>query len=216
MANNKPINRRPWRKKPWAKKRPTRWNAVTNGIDSGIEGTDALLNEQVPIELENGVAPFTVLVSGQVDVEPWADEQEVTLDRIVGTLSFHGYSTNTVGGAGTWPVDIMLKCGIVLNEEVTSENPAPVVMRRLFDQEDLEDTEWMWLWSGKLVPVVVLDENGIWTYRYVLNIPLDIKNRRKIGQQDELTLYCAANPATSGYDFNVQGYTDLRCILMSR
>lgn len=211
---NRPINRRPFRRRPWAKgkKRPTRWNASTNSINEDF----ATLNTQVPLETASGVPPLAIIADGQLDVEPWADDQEVTVDRIVGSLLFWGWSEAALAGHQA-PIDVILKLGIVLNEELTAEDPAPIVNRRLFDQEDLEDTEWMWLHAVHLTPAVtIVNAEGLVAYRYSYTLPIDLRNRRKIGQRDELALYAAANPTASGFDFSIQSYTDVRCILMSR
>lgn len=216
MANNKPINRRPWRKKPWAKRRPTRWNAVTNEVNDGI-----LLNTTVfPSPTSGGTAPIAVLVDGQIDVEPWADEQEVTLDRIVGAIHLYGYAIEPSSGANTLgPKLPLIKMGIVLNEEISADAAVPT--RDLWNQEDLEDVEWLWLWSG--FPDTYLSQtplnpptasNGI--AKFAHSVYVDIKNRRKIGQMDQLALYASWAVPTADYTVEVLSYTDVRCILMSR
>jgi len=217
MANQRPINRRPWRKKPWAKKRPTRWNAVTNQADDGI-----LLSTVVLPTIPLGNPPIAVLVDGQLDVEPWADEQEVTLDRIVGAFHFYGNATEPASGSDATSAKLpLLKVGIVLAEELSKDPASNVPTRNLFDQEDLEDTEWMWLWSG--FPDVYYQSetdqptagnNGI--VKYAHSIFVDIHNRRKIGQNDQLLLYAEWASPSNNYDISMQSYTDVRCILMSR
>lgn len=223
MANQRPI-RRPrvpaWKR---GKRRPTRWNAVTNQADDAV-----LLNTAVMPTIPNGNPPIAVLVDGQIDVEPWADEQEVTLDRIVGNLAFHGYFQSYFP-SGTYTLANKvpyLKVGIVLLEELSKDPASNVPTRNLFDQEDLEDTEWMWLWSGfpehfvqanvaAAIPNDGQPTNNIFT-KFVLNIPVDIRNRRKIGQNDQLALYAEWASPSPEYDISVQSYTDVRCILMSR
>jgi len=214
MANQRPINRRPWRKKPWAKKRPTRWNASSNGIN----GDGEALATAVPFYLEGGTPPIAIIADGQLDVEPWADEQEVTIDRIVGSIMISGRSGTE--SAGFFPPHLILKMGIVLNEELTDGIPAAVVTKDLFNQESLEDTEWMWLDSRVCTPFTdTLDTAGLRTWHYAMTEYIDLRNRRKIGQKDELALYAQfglAQTYSIPFDVQLQSYTDVRCILMSR
>lgn len=214
---NGPIRRRPWRRKPWGKKRPTRWNASTNGVAVG--SFESLQTAVFPGD--EAVAPLAIICDGQIDVEPWADEQEVTIDRVVGQVHFVWRSTSN--DPGLRPISLLLKLGIVLNEELSAEVPAPTVNRHLFDQEDLEDTEWMWLHGHMLTPYHTPDSvtNGGSDYG-VYTVDIDLRNRRKIGQRDELALYAAyvgmsaSGAVVDSIEVNVQAYTDLRCILMSR
>lgn len=204
---NRPINRRPWRRKPWGKKRPTRWNASTNGTNE-----DSVALNTVVYPASTTAGPIAVLCDGQIDVEPWADEQEVTIDRIVGSLHFYGYSlADTLESAR----DVILKVGIVLNEELTDDSPAPVVTKLMFDQESNEDTEWIWLHSKVLEATPVLT-GTTWVKNFQYTIPIDIRNRRKIGQKDELAVYAQWATSGSGYLVQLQSYCDVRCILMSR
>lgn len=210
MANQRPINRRPWRRPPWrTKRRPTRWNAVLGGSDTG-----SLLNTAVFPAIAGGQPPTSILVDGQVDVEPWADEQEVTLDRIVGSFSFHGWAAGDVLYSGV----PYIKCGIVLLEELTDEVPAPVTQLDLFDQESVEDTEWMWLWAGfpTTNSSTRRDPNANLRETFQHTIEVDIKNRRKIGQKDQLAFYAQFALPAAEIEVAVQAYTDVRCILMSR
>lgn len=222
MANQRPI-RRPrvpaWKR---GKRRPTRWNAVTNQADDAV-----LLNTAVMPTIPDGNPPIAILVDGQIDVEPWADEQEVTLDRIVGNLAFHGnFDYYAPAGSAVFAAKApYLKVGIVLLEELSKDPASNVPTRNLFDQEDLEDTEWMWLWSGfpeVFYPhlYVTANQDGVpgvtGVMRFHLNIPVDIRNRRKIGQNDQLALYAEWASPSPEYDITVQSYTDVRCILMSR
>lgn len=215
MANQRPINRRPWRKKPWAKRRPTRWNAVTNGAN---EDAIVLNTVMLPSLLADGNAPLSILVDGQVDVEPWADDQEVTIDRIVGAIHVYGRWVYPLPNS-TIPPMPLVKLGIVLNEELSKDTLTAVPTRNLFDQEDLEDTEWMWLYSSLppaslAWPPIQVSDNGVATCHW--SVPVDIRNRRKIGQSDQLALYGSWCATTTDYQISLQTYTDVRVILMSR
>lgn len=215
---NRPINRRPWRKKPWSarKKRPTRWNAVTS---SGAAEAGAAVDH---LPMPYGVGPqlpVLTLVSGQVDVEPWADDQEVTLDRVVGDLNIRFWATTDTTERLLF-LTPLIKIGLIVNEEVTQDPSGQTL--DLWDQETMEDYEWMWMTSfipefqyartlGTPADQIVQE----WNY----SIHLDIKNRRKIGQSDELNLYGSwrAYDGTSGVNTgNVEFTADIRQILMSR
>lgn len=214
---NRPINRRPWRKKPWAKKRPTRWNATTTPLDGFTAEVNSLV---VPIGTPSTTftPPLLSLIAGQADVEPWADDQEITVDRIVGTIHIiteYSYDP-TINDFGN---DFHLKAGILVNEEVSQDIDPPGL--KLWEQETMEDYEWMWLWSG-----ITEWQNGT---RYVTNsnvwaraynrIDLDIRNRRKVGQSDELNLYMAYAPFNfqdEGAAVLVSAIVDLREIMLSR
>lgn len=208
MANQRPINRRPWRKAPWsrAKKRPTRWNAVTPTYvpeaGAGLQVVDVFNVGAVPL-----VEPSFTLVSGQVDVEPWADEQEVTLDKIIGRMTF--YSAYAIQ-AGVHPA--YLKVGILLHEEVTQDVDLPRL--NLFEQETWEDYEWLWLWSGSMDVESYTDS----TFYSRKDVDVYTKNRRKIGQSDELVVYAqSADNQTHGPALaTVTAVCDLRTVLMSR
>lgn len=214
MANNRPINRRPWRKKPWSKKvRPTRWNASTTTVDPE---TAAAQGYQIPVALQPH-PPLVTLVSGQIDVEPWADDQEVTLDRTVGTINITGTGFWDSGEvtALPWPI---IKFGLLVNEEISQETGAlPQV--NLFDQECLEDYEWMWL--ATVMPEFIstrLISGDQFVTNFMLHLELDIRNRRKIGQSDELNLYgsFANDFVTPGSLPGILAFVDIRTILMSR
>lgn len=215
MANNRPINRRPWRKKPWArsKVRPKRWNAVINGFDSEDPRIEPILIPMGPAP----TLPIATLVSGQVDVEPWADDQEVTLDRIVGSISLRATSfwdSNVV----IVPPNCFVQLGLLVNEEVTKDASGQTI--DIFEQESLEDYEWMWLWGG----YVEFDSTRFLSgTQYVTDantrIEVDIRNRRKIGQSDELNLYAQYLMDTSSTGAGIpvlQATWSLRTVLMSR
>lgn len=180
MANQRPINRRPWRKAPWSRSaaRPKRWNAAFEGHSVG-ELTERILADAGVVP---NVGPIATLVSGQVDVEPWADAQEVLLDRTIGRI--HLYSSTASDGHSYAPY---VRLGLIVQEEVEAAGAGGVdeVKLALAEQEVWEDYEWMWMWSGPLDFVWGTSTNLHWGK----TIEFDIGNRRKIGQSDELNLY---------------------------
>lgn len=219
MANSRPIRRGrvPFRRgRRWTSKaRPKRWNAVATGLST----TTFSLYTVPPILGSALTAPApAILVSGQVDVEPWADDQEVTVDRIIGNIGLRTEWTYSSDDA-LWGVDYMVKLGILVHEEVTQD--VSQMELNMFDQETMEDYEWMWLWTGLVTEFTnngtrIADVNVFSSA--TVNIPVDIKNRRKVGQSDELLLFAQYARL---YDFasmteSVQMSVDLRTILMSR
>lgn len=161
--------------------------------------------------------PIGTLVSGQVDVEPWADEQEVTLDRVIGSISLRStaFWDPTVISV---PPGVFVQLGLLVNEEVTSDIAGQTLA--IFEQETLEDYEWMWLWGGyvEFDSTRELTATGFVTDSNT-RIEVDIRNRRKIGQSDELNLYATYlmdTPDTGAGIPVVQATWSLRTILMSK
>lgn len=224
MGRNRPINRRPFRRPPWRKSsRPKRWNAVTSPTNNE-GGITTLSPLTVPLMIAGGqVEPALLqLVSGQVDVEPWADEQEVTIDRIIGQIHYQ-VAAQQDPSQFLAPPRCLIKAGILVNEEIT-QDISPQALN-LFEQETMEDYEWMWLnttlmkydetqrFTDTAGDAVVLDA--------VHTLELDIRNRRKVGQSDELNLYIQAMPLARiptgpAELLIVEALVELRQVMMSR
>lgn len=208
MANQRPI-RRPrvpaWKR---GKRRPIRWNAASTGytpeVGSGLNIVDVYGVGAVPL-----VSPSFILVDGQVDVEPWADEQEVTLDKTIGRLTF--WATYSSIGATIHPP--YLKVGIILLEEITQGVDLPEY--NLFEQETWEDYEWMWMWAGSME--LVGHDAGAETGYARKDLDVYTKNRRKIGQSDQLVVFAqqADGPGVAALA-TVKAACDIRTVLMSR
>lgn len=218
---NRPINRRPWRKKPWAKgRRPTRWNAATNGVNECL-----VQNITVECAEGGGLPPVVVICDGTVDVEPWADAQEVTVDRVVGDILVYGYTIIPVDGPYSLSNHVpLIKLGMLLDQELSDDGGLlEVPLHNLWDQEHLEDLPWMWLATHQPQAVLVKSPssnvggggtNGeMW---FNERIHVDVGVRRKLGAQDALNLYASwASPAPD-FTSQVLLFADLRCILMSK
>lgn len=211
---NRPIQRRPWRKKPWAKgANVTRWNASTGGCNLGLVDWTTVY----PCTLDETAEkqPIAVIANGQVDVEPWADDQQVVIDRIVGDIHLAGYATY---GLNAGPLQLpLIKLGILMDKDLSSNAATEEVpTHSLWEQEDLEDLSWMWLHScfpGNLTERAV---DAGYVVNFAHSIHVDIGVRRKMGQRDELNLYASWAASTSGFFIQVLSYTDLRCIMMSK
>lgn len=218
MANQRPIRRRPWRRPPWrGTKRPKRWNASINYYI--IDGDDSRARLG-PIIIPEGILPalpVATLVSGQVDVEPWADEQEVTLDRLVGSIELRALQQWTASEVIEPPMPYV-KMGILVNEEINETVDGTQIA--IFEQERLEDYEWMWLWGGYMDHVLTrrIDEaEPEYASTFRSRIELDLHNRRKIGQGDELNLYAQVlSDTTLVIAPLAQLIVDVRTILMSK
>jgi len=198
MANQRPIRRGkiPFRKgRKWiSSKRPKRWAAFTNEVLSepiGSEGLNVSLLPNATLATTNGNLPVSTMLDGEFDVAPWADEQEVTIDRIVGTLSVSAsvqYAQNLfVGTPG------VVRLGIIVHEDKTSSLVAEDPRRKLFEFTDLQEAEWMWL-KQLSIPCDFSSfdpTSESFVSEGYSDIDIDIRVRRKLGQKDQLFLYGA-------------------------
>ena len=215
MANQRPINRRPWRRNPFRKNvRPKRWNA--SSTQGALEVGAVADAYPMPAGWGGPVLPIATIVSGQIDVEPWADEQEVRLDRVVGDLNcivVSGWDSNETS-YGSPP---LIKLALLVNEEVTADASGQTL--DLWDQETMEDYEWMWMWTGMPEHVTTRLLSGTtFLTTWMFQMHLDLRNRRKIGQSDELNLYGSYRPTLgAGGTYNLPDlYIDLRSVLVSK
>lgn len=212
MANQRPIRRAPFPRWKKGKRRPTRWNASISNFDAEDSRIEPVLVPSGP----GASLPIATLISGQIDVEPWADDQEVTIDRIIGSITLRSDTLWQTTSSATSPL-MYVKMGLIVNEEVTQDSAGTTIA--LFEQESLEDYEWLWLWGGYIStdPTQRVFPNGVdVAYQATQRIELDIKNRRKVGQSDELNLYAQFLSDTADNIGLVQCITDVRAILMSR
>lgn len=211
-----PTRRSPWKRgSPWRKaSRPKRWSASSAGVDEpqGIFGS--VLPNEIGL-FPNGSPPLDTIISGEFDVEDWADEQEITVDRVIGDIALSG--AVTFAGGASYPCPLYIRLGLIVSEDLSDDPAASDPTRGLFDQTDLQEAEWMWL--TQIVPTPVYSQSaGVWLYNE--NIHVDLRNRRKIGQKDVLFLYgaYAIDTADNGRVtvFNIREVHNLRCIMMSK
>jgi len=189
--------------------RPKRWGASSTVFDE-----NGLLPGVIPAEVSNqGVPPFDQILSGEFDVEPWADEQEIRLDRVVGDISLSGLVTS-----GLEPAIFAIRMGLIVAEDVSDDPTADDPTRNLFDMTDLQEAEWMWLHQVVPSPVFCPEAtpNPLWAYTY--NLHVDLHNRRKIGQKDSLFLYASyAKEVNADISvWNVRLIHNLRMIMVSK
>jgi len=216
MANQRPIRRG---KIPFfrrrTKKRPSRWSAYTQ--ESAALGAVASLLLPYAGDVED---PLVVLVDGDQDVAPWADEQEVTLDRVVGSIS-----TQFLRGFDVPPTvleanhNLIARYGLLVVENFETTAPPQI---NLWDQDAFEQYEWMWLQD--VVPEesatsITQNDESIVSGNLTAT-RLDVRVRRKIGPKDQLLLYGSVGrmelEASGNFTFFARCVPALRHILMSR
>lgn len=218
MANQRPIRKRR-RRFYGLKKRPTRWIAEGGQVsDEPVGGqgfvASTLANEALLIN--QGVPPYATIVQGEFDVEPWSDDEEVTIDRIVGDLSWVG----NVQYSGVAP-KLVIRAGIIVAEDVSDDPGAPDPTRSLFDFSDLQEAEWLWLHQFTPDADGRLESSGTqpdvdWLVSH--NVHVDIRCRRKLGQKDILYLYTSYVPENNHPSFtqSIKCVPLLRTICMGR
>jgi len=217
VANQRPIRRG---KIPFfrRKRRPTRWQAYTQEATNPTGEIASLL---LPLASNDLLGPILVLIDGAQDVEPWADDQEVTLDRIVGSLCTQFTEVYTaVPTVVEQAHRVFARYGLLVAEELEPTTPPQI---NLWDSDALEQYEWMWL--ADVVPEestssIELDDTTTVVRSNLTRTPLDVRVRRKIGPSDQLLLYGSAGrmEAASAGDqqFFARVVPCLRTILMSR
>lgn len=225
MSRSRPINRRPFRRPPWRKSsRPYRWISLNSGGASNADGVLSATPWSLLPVASAGQPPNIVLAAGQSDVEPWADNQEIRVDRIVGDLNIRGAVSHTFVS----PVDVPLappmyiRLGLIVQEEGDATT-APFI--NLFSDEHLEDFEWMWLYSScaqgwNYIPYADADLYNRSGIGFQFRIPMDLRVRRKLGQTDTLLLYAQyateENLSVASTDVVVSGDHVLRSVFVSK
>jgi len=229
MANQRPIRR--FKKRFYGlSARPKRWAASSDYLEVELGGPPGLVATVIPSESVGGtvgVPPVQTLLDGEFDVADWADEQEVRVDRIVGSIGLQGRVSNTDSPAVDGPPAI-IRLGIIVHEEKSSDLIANDPTRKLFNQADLQEAEWMWLKQVVVAPPHGDQRDGVEpgapgylaAYWVNMSIDVDIRNRRKIGQKDQLFLYASyATPQSYGlaeYTWAVRIIPMLRLVMVSK
>jgi hypothetical protein len=118
------------------------------------------------------------LLYGDTDWD-WADDSEVLIERIVGTLSLFA-SIGTPAIEGGHPKPLVFRLGFLACEEL-EDGTQPAL--DLWDPEALEEYQWMWLKQ-----LTVGDVSG-GNFRGAKDVDIDLRNRRKLGKRDGIYLY---------------------------
>lgn len=201
------VNNRPIQRKPVAyAKRKGRWRALNKALHP-IRWLDANSTQGIvetcgvqPIFLacEPMAVPVELLVGDQ-DWD-WSDTSEVRIDRLVGTMSWNYAYSNNATNQPTLP--LIMRFGILATEDTDRVYQAI----DLFDPESLEEFQWMWLdqrtaWDQ---PIVRGTAPEFHQYTGSIDIPLDVRTRRKLGKKDSVVLYAQTKlVAPAPVDFTV-------------
>lgn len=199
------VNNRPIQRKPVAyAKRKGRWRALNKALHptrwldaNSTQGVVETCGTQ-PIYLScNPLASPVELLVGDQDWD-WSDSSEVRIDRLVGTMSWtYSYAND----ASTDPIlPLILRFGILATED--TDRVYQTI--DLFDPESLEEFQWMWLEQRTAFdqPYIRGDSPPFSIYNGAVDIPLDIRTRRKLGKKDSVVLYAQTKlvaPAPTGY-----------------
>lgn len=183
MANTRPIRRGrvPFRRgRRWTSSAPKlsrRWLDANSSRDQAIPCT--LGGKDLQCDEPDG-APVQLLY-GDTDWD-WADNSEVRIDRILGTISWDSWLGSSSLTAGD-PPPVVVRLGIIATEE---DGAVPPTLD-LFDPEYLEEYQWMWLYSSQGHHSATAD-GGLVRIQYD-NIDLDVRTRRTLGKKDSVWLY---------------------------
>jgi hypothetical protein len=148
----------------------------------------------VPGELV-ATANYREMVVGDLDTE-WADANEVVVERIVGDVRV---ATSRTGLGSSSPVILaqrlpVVRMGLlVLEETVSPATAAPPEAPSLWNNDDLQDAEWMWLHQVAFDVVQIVPDTGpqpgpygsmhSWSHFH-----LDVRVKRKLGRRDALVM----------------------------
>jgi len=161
-----------------------RWTATSNEIDSGA-GLVCSLESILLGCCSDPQAPLQEIVVGEVDVEPWSDDQEIRIDRIVGNITTEVMLVWAEDPAlAVQTLQPLIRYGLT----VVEEGDAPAL--NLWSEDDLAQIEWMWLWQGTTDTGRTASTGGGDTVsaQWVTQ-SVDIRNKRKLGFRDKLYLY---------------------------
>lgn len=157
-----------------------------------------------------------VLLWGDDDLE-WMDVNEVRVERLAGSIDIAVSVDQTVTSNIGQPV---FRAGILLAEELEDQGTRPQI--DLYDPESYEEFEWMYLASG-IVSNYAGDfvTGGVAQTRNNVSIPIDTRNRRKLGKKDALVLYVSiawayAGDAEPTIDWSATYSTAIRALLVSK
>lgn len=181
MANTRPIRRgripfRRGRSRLSKALHPVRW--LDCNSTQGVLTCETAIGSS---ECDPAIAPYELLV-GDLDWD-WSDASEVRIDRIVGTLTW-GFLFQSETNPLNLGTPFTMRFGILATEETDRVYQSI----DLFDPESLEEYEWMWLGQHSVAPQYAASE-GAWKSAHSVDIPLDVRTRRKLGKKDSVVMY---------------------------
>lgn len=189
---NRPINRRPWRRNPFRKRRATEWfdglSAGSDDRENGDEpfGTPCII-PQLPIicdsfEGESPRSHIRTVWAGPTDAEH-IDDSEALIERIVGSLDVRVQVANP--NALLLPI---VRFGLLAIEEAAPGDLAEYQGISLFQNDHIQDYEWMWLHQVRHEAFAQLNtEPTIYSWS-LSKVDIDCRVRRKLGRQDAVCL----------------------------
>lgn len=226
---NRPINRRPWRRAPWRKsRRKAQW---VDGLSAGSFDRENPPAEGVPFEtpciipiLDIGCDSFgqedrstvRTVWAGPTDADH-LDENEALIERVVGDISVRVGGTEVQANGFTMP---LVRFGMLAVEEVTPGDATQYESISLWQNDHLQDYEWMFL--RQVDPVLMpqaIDVNTLFSGQYTFHV--DVRTRRKLGRQDAVLLLASfvrptLDDAEPGGSVSVHAYPLLRVVHTTR
>jgi len=211
-----PFRRRVRRPFGKASRRPVRWidAASKNADECQFTNIDVLCTPTTGREL----------ISGDLDIE-WVDKNEVVLERLVGSLSYWAstsleQSFPAADGRDTPNLRMLVRTGILVREELGSAAAADAI--DLFDNESIEEYEWMYLhqhapiWMGDNFSILgpttgfpLVSLYSQWTE------DLDLRVKRKLGKKDHLMLFQQWAAGPGAFDMSLSAAHLLRQLIKS-
>lgn len=226
MANRRGIRapRQNWRR---GRRRPSRWiDCNSTQASAGAVGAGSIIIQAgTPAE---SAAGYRELVVGDIDTE-WADANEVLVERVVGDISMSGYDilssltdeTELLALAQSWvSMGPLTRIGLVVVEDV-DDSETSITVPSLFEFDDVQDTEWMWLFqlgSPNETHVQVDETNDAGVRMWTHDLHIDVRVKRKLGRRDRLLLvheFALRGAAFLG-EHSVSVHPLLRCLVTTK
>lgn len=213
MANQRPIRtpRTPrWRRGRFTPRKTARRWIDCNSSRASETGLCDLNASFVDCDDTNSYQPLAILLDGDADWD-WADSSEVRVDRIIGSLSwYHAFTAAASGATIGQPPPITMRWAVLATEENHTTTPNI----DLFDPENLEEYQWMWLSDS--IGNLSHAGNSLWQYN---TESVDISTRRSLGKKDRVLLYAQykylLTPQAGGTGLQPRMWWQLRSILRS-
>lgn len=217
---NRPINRRPWRRKPWSRgtKREARW------VDANSVVSDECITGSGAITCDTGLvggnrSTVRELLVGEIDLE-WSDSNEVLHERIVGSIAV--VCSSLLPFIAENPITVeapLVRLGLLTVEEASPEaaDLPDLGAISLWDNDHLQRFEWMWLHQTIGDPHYSIDGDSMWRISSV-DVPVDVRSRRKLGRADRLILLASFSVTTAGsfYNHNANIWPMLRSVVTTK